>query len=319
MAQTLTRPEVADRGRAADSPKEISKRGWKDVFFRLKAEMKDDQLTFLSGGVAFFTLIALVPAMVALVSIFGLVADPADVQQQVRDSLTSAPTEVRQLVESQLEGITRSSGTGLGIGVAVGVVLALWSASAGMVNLIAALNRVYDENETRKFFKLRATALGLTLGAIVFVAAGALLITLLPEDNVISLIRWPLLAIGFIAGLGIVYRVGPDRRDARWQWVTPGAVFATVLWLLVSIAFSLYTSNFGKYNETYGALGAVVVTMLWLQLTALAILLGAELNAEMEHQTRKDTTTGSPQPMGQRGAEMADTVGPTAEEVKAAS
>ena len=222
-------------------------------------------------------------------------------------------------MESQLEGVTEASGTGLGIGLAVGVALALWSASAGIVNLIAALNRVYDENETRKFLKLRGTALALTLGGVVFVAAGILVITVLPEGGPASLVRWPILAAGFIFGLGVLYRVAPDRQDAQWRWVTPGAVMATVLWVLVSVAFSIYTSNFGKYNETYGALGAIVVTMLWLQLTALAVLLGAELNAEMEHQTRKDTTTGPAKPMGERGATMADTVGETAEQVKAGS
>jgi len=255
--------------------------------------------------------------MVALVSLFGLIADPAEVQQQVSDSLRSAPAEVRDLVASQLEGVTEASGTGLGIGLAVGVALALWSASAGVVNLIAALNRVYDEDESRKFLKLRATALGLTLGGVVFAAAAILVITVLPDSGLVSLVRWPALAAGFILGLGVIYRVGPDREDARWRWVTPGAVLATALWLLVSVAFSIYTSNFGKYNETYGALGAVVVTMLWLQLTALVILLGAELNAELEHQTRKDSTTGPAKPMGERGATMADTVGETAEQVKA--
>ena len=284
---------------------------------RVKAEAKDDQLAFLSGGVAFFALIALVPAMIALVSLFGLVADPAEIQEQVGESLAGAPAEVRELVESQLEGVTQASSAGLGIGLVVGVALALWSASAGIVNLMAALNRVYDEHESRKFFRLRATALGLTLGAIVFVVLAVLAVTVVGDSGVVSILRWPALAIAFILGLAVVYRVGPDRADAGWRWITPGAIAAAVLWILGSLAFSLYTSSFASYNETYGALGAVVITMLWLQLTAFAVLFGAELNAELEHQTVEDSTTGPEEPLGQRGAEMADTVGPTAEQVKA--
>ena len=311
--------EAEDHGRAADAPTDLPARGWKDVLVRVKAEAKDDQLPFLAGGVAFFALIALVPAMIALVSLFGLVADPVDVQEQVTDSLASAPEEVQELVAAQLEDVSRASDTGLGVGLAVGLALALWTASAGITNLIAALNRVYDESESRRFVPLRATALALTVGAVVFVVLAVLALTVLPDlGPVVAVLRWPVLAVGFVVGLGVVYRVGPDRQDARWRWITPGAVLATVLWLLGSLVFSLYTSNFASYNETYGALGAVVITMLWLQLTAFAILVGAELNAELEHQTARDSTTGPDRPLGERGATMADTIGPTAEQVKAA-
>jgi membrane protein len=318
VAEVESAPRAREHGRAAEAPTEIPARGWKDVLLRVKQEAKDDQLTFLAGGVAFFALIALVPALIALVSLFGLIADPADVQQQVSDALAGAPAEVRDLVQTQLHDITQSSSAGLGIGVAVGVAVALWSASAGITNLMAALNRVYDENETRKFVKLRATALGLTLGAVIFVVVAVLAITVLPDGLLISLVRWPAIAVAYILVLAVIYRVGPDRADARWRWITPGAVAATGLMLLGSLAFSLYTSSFAKYNETYGALGAVVITMLWLELTAFAVLFGAELNAELEHQTAEDSTTGPEQPMGERGAEMADTVGATAEELKAA-
>jgi membrane protein len=317
VAEVESDPRAREHGRAAEAPTQIPARGWKDILLRVKAEAKDDQLTFMSGGVAFFALIAMVPALIALVSLFGLIADPAEVQQQVSDSLAGAPAEVRDLVQTQMEDITKSSDTGLGIGVAVGVAVALWAASAGIVNLMAALNRVYDENESRKFFKLRATALGLTLGAIVFVVIAVLAMTVLPEGLLFSLVRWPLLAAGFVVGLAVVYRVGPDRQDAGWRWITPGAVAATVLWLLGSLAFSLYTSSFASYNETYGALGAVVITMLWLELTAFSVLFGAELNAELEHQTAEDSTTGPERPLGERGAAMADSVGPTADELKA--
>lgn len=322
------RAEALDRGRTAESPRQLTLRGWKDVVARIKVGAKHDQLGLLAGGVAFFALIAIVPALVALVSIFGLVADPAEVQAQVRESLGAAPVEVRELVQSQLEGVTSASSTGLGIGVAVGLVLALWSASSGMKNLIGAINTVYDERETRSFVPLRGLAVALTLGAAAFLVVAFLTVTVLPSllaDTslgtvarwAVSILRWPALALAWMAGLAVLYRVGPDRQDAGWRWITPGAIVATVLWLLGSLAFSLYTAGFASYNETYGALGAVVITMLWLQLTAFAILIGAELNAELEHQTAQDSTTGPEQPMGRRGAVMADTIGPTAEQVEA--
>lgn len=294
----------------------------------MKAEAKDDQLVFMAGGVAFFALIATVPAMVALVSLFGLLADPGEVQRQVADNLVAAPREVRQLVVDQLEGVTTSSSTGLGFALAAGVALALWSASSGMKSLLGAINTVYDERESRSFLLLRGLALALTLGAIVFLVGAFLVLTVVPaalEDSALGdvsrwaivILRWPALALAWIAGLAVLYRLGPDRQDAQWRWVTPGAVLATVLWLAGSGLFSLYTSSFASYNETYGALGAIVITMLWLQLTAFAVLLGAELNAELEHQTLEDTTTGVERPLGRRGAVMADTVGPTAEELRA--
>jgi membrane protein len=312
-----------EHGRDAKTPTQIPARGWKDVLHRLKQEAKEDQLPFLAGGVAFFALIALVPAMVALVSLFGLVADPSEVQRQVEDTLAGAPAEVRDLVQSQLEGITQASSTGLGIGLVVGVALALWSASAGVVNLIGAINRVYDEQETRSFIPLRGLAILLTLGAIVMIAGAFLVVTVLPAavaDSsmgaaarwAIAILRWPALAVGFMVGLAVLYRLAPDRQNAGWRWITPGALAATVLWLAGSALFSLYTASFASYNETYGALGAVVITMLWLQLSAFAVLAGAELNAELEHQTAEDSTTGPEQPLGQRGATMADTVGAAA-------
>lgn len=304
--------------------------GWKDVLLRVKTEAKDDQLLFMAGGVAFFALIAIVPALVALVSIFGLVAEPGEVQRQVAVNLAAAPREVRALAVDQLEGVTTASSTGLGIGLVAGVVLALWSASSGMKSLLGAINTVYDERESRSFVPLRGLALLLTLGAILFLAGAFLVLTVVPaalEDSALGdvsrwavvILRWPALALAWIAGLAALYRVGPDRQDAQWRWVTPGAVLATVLWLAGSALFSFYTSSFASYNETYGALGAVVITLLWLQLTAFAILLGAELNAELEHQTLADTTTGEPRPLGRRGAVMADTIGATAQETEAGS
>ena len=319
--------EQEDHGRQAGSPRRVPWRGWKDVLVHVKAEAKDDRVTLLAAGVAFYALLALVPALVALVSLYGLLADPAEVERQVEDVLGATPTEVRELVTSQLRSITEDAGGALGLAAVLGIVIALWSASSGVNNLISAINAAYDEGETRGFVRLRAISLAFTLGAIVFLVSSFLLIAVLPSvlaDTGLgtagrvaaSVLRWVLLLIGMMVGLGVLYRYGPDRNAATWAWISPGAIAATLLWLAGSAAFAVYTANFASYNETYGSLAGIVVAMLWLFLTALAIILGAELNAELERQTVKDTTVGPPQPMGSRDAVAADTLGPTAEEVR---
>lgn len=313
--------EGSDRGRGADAPRRVPARGWKDIAVRTGKEAKADNLVLMAAGVAFFALLALVPALVAIVSIYGLVADPADVSSQIDDALAAAPSEVRELVSSQLRSVTEQSSGGLGLGLALGVALALWSASGGMKQLMTAINEAYDEEETRGFLALRGTALLLTLGAIVFVVAAVGVITAVPallEDTALgsaarvamSLLRWPLLGAGLVVGLAVLYRYGPDRAEPRWTWTAPGTLVAVVLWLVASMAFSVYTSNFSSYGETYGSLGAVVVLMLWLMISAATVIIGAEINAEAEHQTRADTTEGQPRPMGTRDAEVADTLGP---------
>jgi membrane protein len=315
-------------GRTAKQPTQIPKTGWKDVAVRTIADVKGDNATLLSAGVAFYSLLALVPALVALVSIYGLVADPTDVERQVSDLLGAAPREVRELIESQLESVVEGSSGGIGLATIAGIAVALWSASSGMKNLMTAINVAYDEEETRRFLKLRAVSLVLTLGAIVFLVLAFAVVALLPSllagtdlagpsRVVIGVLRWPALALAFAIGLGVVYRYAPNRDNARWQWVSVGALFATVLWIAGSLLFSVYAANFGRYNETYGSLGAIVVVMLWLFLTAFVVILGAEINAETERQTREDTTEGPEKPLGERGATAADTVGPTAEQVRA--
>lgn len=295
---------------------------------RTRAEAKADRITLLSAGVAFYALLALVPALVAAVSIYGLVADPTDVDRQVGSWLGSAPQEVRQLLVQQLQSITERAGTAAGIGVVVGIVVALWSASSGMGHLIEAVNIAYDEEETRGFVARKALALGFTLGAVVFVLAAVGLIAVLPAALAhtglgaagriaAGVARWLLLLVGMLVALAVLYRYAPDRDEPRWRWTSPGAAVATALWLVGSALFAVYTANFARYNETYGSLGAVVVLMLWLFLTSACVILGAELNAETERQTRRDTTEGPERPLGERGAQAADTVGATAEEVRA--
>jgi membrane protein len=259
-----------------------------------------------------------VPGLFAMVSIYGLVADPADVASHVQDLLGTAPQEVREFIEQQLQSVTGSGESAAGVGAVLGVLVALWSASSGMKHLVDALNAAYDEDEGRGFVKVRALSLALTIGAVVFVLFAVGVITVVPAivDGPIALLRWPLLGAAFVGAIAVLYRYAPSRDEPEWRWTTPGALAATVLWLAASGLFSIYVGNFGSYNETYGSLGGVVVVMLWLFLTAAVVLFGAELDAELERQTTHDTTEGQDRPMGERDAYAADTVGPTAEEVK---
>jgi membrane protein len=246
------------------------------------------------------------------------VADPKDISRQVDDSLAAAPVEVRKMISQQLTSIQGSHGGAI-FGVIVGTIIALWSASSGLNHLIDAINIAYDEEETRGFIRRRGLALLFTAGAILFMLLAIGGIAVVPAiaraadigvagSVLVQVTRWVVLLGGLLAGLAVLYRWAPDRADARWAWASPGAIAAAVGWLLASVLFSVYVANFGSYNETYGSLGAIVVVLLWLYLTALMIILGAELNCELERQTAVDTTKGRPRPLGQRGAFAADTV-----------
>jgi membrane protein len=320
-------PDQHGRGREAEAPTQIPHRGWWDVLMRTKAEVRRDNVALLAAGIAFYALLALVPALVAVVSIYGLAANPADIARHVGDVLGAAPEEVRDLVVQQLRSITEGDSSKAGWGVLIGIAIALWSASSGTKHAIEAVNAAYDEEETRGFIKLRFLSLVLTLGAVLFFLVAMALVAFLPAaldrtslpsalQLLINIARWPLLALGVLVALAIFYRYAPDRDEPRWRWVSAGAVVASLLWLAGSVGFAFYAANFGRYNETYGSLGAIVVVMLWLFLSAFAMLLGAELNAELERQTRKDSTDGRPQPLGRRQAYAADTVGETASEVR---
>lgn len=314
------RRDERGRGRDAARPTEVPARGWKDVAVRVKSQMKVDDVPLLAAGVAFFALLALVPALVALVSVYGLVADPEGIERDVDDLLAAAPQEVRDLMTTQMSSIVESSPSGLRLGAIVGLAVALWSASSGVKHLIGAVNLAYDEDETRGFIKLRGLALALTLVGVVGLAAAVAGLIVFPEllsdegaeavfRAVILVVRWPLLAALGLVALAVIYRYAPDRDAPRWRWVSAGAVLAVVVWVVASVLFSLYTANLGQYNETYGTLGAVVVVMLWLYITAYVVIVGAELNAELERQTVVDTTVGPGRKLGRRGAYAADTLG----------
>ncbi len=304
-------------GADADKPTEIPRRGWWQVVRRAWREAKSDQVPLLAAGVAFYSFLALFPAMIAAVMLYGLVRDPADVQRQVDELSATLPSDAASLLTTQLEALTTTSSSSLGLGLIISLVLALWSASGGVGNVMTAVNLAYDEEETRGFVKRKALALGLTLGAIVFVVVAVGMVAVAPAvlDNLVGAgpLRWALevarwlgLLVAMSVALGVLYKLAPDRDAPKFRWVSIGSVVATVLWLLASLGFSLYVDNFGSYNKTYGALAGVVVLLLWLWLTMYVVLLGAEVNAEAEQQTAEDTTVGPERPMGQRGAVKAD-------------
>lgn len=307
-------------GRSAESPTDIPAKGWKDVAKRVWAEMKENHTQLLASGVAFWAFSSIFPAMIAAISIYGLVVEPEEVAQRVEDLAAGLPADAKTLLTEQLEGLTSTSGSALGIGLIISVATALWAASAGMGNLMEAINAVYEESDDRNFAKKKGVSLLLTVGAIAFLGVAIAAIAAVPAvleavgiggaaKTLLSLAVWPILGAGFVAGLGILYRFAPDRDDAEWRWVTPGALVATVLWVVASLAFQFYTANFGSYDETYGALAAVVILLLWLMISALCVLIGAHINAEMEAQTARDTTVDKERPMGQRGAYKADNLG----------
>ena len=243
------------------------------------ARMKADNVSLLASAVAFWAMLALVPALVALVSLYGLVADPADIERQVTESTQALPVEAQRLIVTQLQAVVDAPAAGLGTGLIIGLAVALWAASAGMRTLTTAIGVVYgDQAGDRGAVAERGRALALTLGAVAFVAASVAVIALVPADNpVVWVLRWPLLGGGLVLAIGVLYRLGPASRPAQ-RLLTPGAVTAAVLCVVVSLLFSIYTSTFGSYNETYGSLAAVIILLLWLQLTAMTVLVGAELN-----------------------------------------
>jgi membrane protein len=315
-----------ERGRQATRPREVPPRGWLDVLKRTRKGIRDTNASIIAAGVAFYAFLALVPALIAVVAIYGLVANPADVKDQITSFTSAAPHDAQRLLSNQLSSITRGAGGGTGIAAAIAIGAALWSASSGIAALNTGLTVVNRENETRGMLKRRLLALVLTLFAVVGVLVMLALVVALPSlldsadisgigRTALEVARWPLLAIFLLDGLAVIYRYGPQRRRPMWRWVTPGAVVAMIVGLVASIGFSIYVSLLGNYNKTYGALGAIIVVLLWLYLMAFAVLFGAALNAELEHQTTRDTTAGDERPMGQRGAHVADTVGPTRKEL----
>jgi membrane protein len=305
------------RGRLARSPHEIPPRGWADILWRTWREFNKDQITAVAGGVTFFGLLALFPGLAAFVSLYGLFADFHDAVSHVEALAMVAPHDAVVFIGAQMIRLAEARPSTLSLAFAVSLALSLWSASAGVRALFNGLNVAYGEQEKRSYARRVAITLVFTLGALAFllVCVGALVAVplLLPVVTAaapwLDLLRWPALLVLTTLGLAVVYRYGPSREHARWRWITWGSAIAALLWLGASLAFSWYMSNLAHYDRTYGSFGAAAGAMTWAWMSVVIVLFGAELNAEIEHQTAVDSTTGPPKPLGLRGARMADTVG----------
>ena len=319
------RARQTGRGREAESPRQVPAAGWKDTAWRIWQSIGDDHISLVAAGTAFFGLLAIFPALTAFVSIYGLVADPATVQSQIEAMRGVVPAAAIEIIESQLTRIVEQSGTTHGLTFIIGLAAALWSANAGMKSLFEAMNVAYDEGEERGFFRLNLVSMGLTMGAIIVLVLFLGAIAVVPAviatvglDGAIgwlvALLPWPVILILGGLALAVLYRFGPSREPAQWRWVTPGSALATIGLIVASIALSFYFANFANYNETYGSLGAVIGLMVWFWVSAMVVLIGAEVNAELEHQTAEDTTTGYEKPLHRRGATKADRVGRIADE-----
>ena len=307
-------------GAEAERPQDIPRRGWLQILKRSWAQTTEDQIPLIGAGVAFFGFLALFPSLIALVLAYGLFADPSTIATQINSLGSALPTEVKDLIVTQLTEQSQRTGA-LSVTVIISLLLALWSASGGVANLVLAINTAYDETDDRPIVKKRLLALALTLGAIVFMIVLVTLIAVLPIvfsifDGgplrwLVQVVRWVLIAVLIMIALAVLYRVAPDRDAPKMRWASPGAIVATLLWLIVSLGFSLYVTLFASYAKTYGALAGIVVLLMWLWLTSYALLFGAEINAEAEQQTIKDSTVGPAKPLGQRGAVAADSRPPT--------
>jgi len=320
-ALQFVRAAQPGRGRNAETPVRVPWRGWKDILWRTWQQISEDRLLLIAGGVVFYGLLATVPAITALVSMYGLFASAGNLSAQLNFLADVMPSGAYQIISEQVVRIAGHADGKLTLAFVVGLGIALWSANAGMKAIFDALNIVYDEDEKRGLVMLNLMALIFTLAAIVVLILMLGAVVLLPlvlsfigfaaeqQAGWLPLARWPVLFALVAFGLSVLYRYGPSRRAAKWRWLTVGSVFAAITWIAVSGAFSWYLSRFADYNATYGSLGAVIGLMMWMWISTSVVLIGAELNSEIEHQTARDSTVGPAKPIGTRGAVMADTVG----------
>lgn len=308
------------RGRHATGPRQIPIRGWKDVLWRTASEVVEDRVTLIGAGVTYYLLLASFPALGVLVSLYGFVFNPADLGKQIGFLSMVLPPGAFDLVLGQLSTLTSQKASTLSIAFLISFAVALWSANNGVKALFDAMNVAYGEEEKRSFVKLNLLSLGFTLGtivlAVVLIAAIGVvpaLFALLSLDSwaemFAAVARWPVVLVIVWAATIVIYRFGPSREKAKLRWLSWGAGISAVVWMVTSIAFSYYLQNFGHYNITYGTLGALIGFMVWTWISVCILIVGAELDAELEHQTLCDSTTGPPLPIGERGAVMADTVG----------
>jgi membrane protein len=308
------------RGRHATTPVHIPLKGWKDIVWRTYEQIGEDRLLAVAAGVVFYGLLALFPAITALVSSYALFVDPKSINDHLSFLSPFLPAGTFSIVQDQVNRVLSKGDMKLGGAFALSLVLALWSANGGMKAIIDALNVVYDEKEKRGFVKLNAVSLTFTIASVVAILTAGALVIVAPvalqtigmgalTELLLKFGRWPALAIMLLLALAILYRYAPSRRSPKWRWISVGSVVATLTWMIGSGLLSYYLSNFGHYDATYGSLGAAIALMIWMWMSTIVILFGAELNSEIERQTIADSTTGPPKALGDRNATMADTVG----------
>jgi membrane protein len=320
----LTSDKVAvdqdPHGRDASSPLAVPAKGWKEVLQRAWREAGDDNVGIVAAGVAFYGFLALVPLLGAIVLSYGLIAEPATVLRNMKNLTSVMPADAAKLIGEQLMNVVNTSGSKKGLGLVLALALALFGARNGAGSIITALNIAYEEKEARNFVRLNLLALAMTLAAVLVAVIAMIAITALGHLETLfpnapgfllvagKVLSYLLVVLGGAAGAATLYRYGPSRDEARWVWLTPGSIGASVLWLTLTLGFGFYVAKFGNYNATYGSLGTVVVMLTWLYLSSYVLLLGAEVNSELEQQTERDTTVGPEQALGTRRAKAADTV-----------
>jgi len=312
-----------DRGRHAERPTQIPARGWWDVAWRAAKRFSDDNVTLVAGGLAMYALLSVFPALAATVSIYGMFATPSDVIQQMSTFSGVLPPGVWDIFNTELQSIAKTGQTTLTFAAVLGTAVALWSARSAMSSLMTATNIAYRERESRGFIEQSLLSLAFTLGAVLGFLVMLTLGVAIPlalsafgaadwTKAAVSVLRLLLLWAVMVIGFAVLYRYAPARQHARWRWVFPGSLFGATLWMMASGVFAFYVTNFAGYAKTYGALGGVVVLLMWFFISSIVVVLGAQVNAESERQTTKDTTDLRGAPMGERGAFAADTIGPEA-------
>jgi membrane protein len=315
-----TAPNADRHGRNANAPSEIPAAGWRDVMWRVYEEVLADRVTLIAAGVTYYVVLAIFPGMGVLVSIYGFVTDPSDLGKQMVFLSDFLPSGAFDLLLPQLEALAHKGPSELSFAFGASLLIAFWSATSGIKALFDAMNVAYGEAEKRSLLKLNLLAFGFTLAAIVVLVLLIVTVGVVPAilkllyldqwtEILASIARWPFVLLVTGAATIVIYRYGPSRENAKLRWLTWGAAFSTFAWAVATALFSIYLLNFANYNATYGTLGALVAFMIWIWFSIVILIVGAELNAELEHQTRRDSTTGPPLPMGERGAVMADTLG----------
>lgn len=306
-------------GRRATQPSDIPWRGWRQVIRRTYLEIISDRISLVAAGCAFYATLALFPAITMLISVYGLVFDPTTVEPQLQVVRELLPPAAFSLIAERVHTLVSQEKASLGFSLLISTVIALWSSATGTKSMLSALNMAYEERESRSFLRFQATGLIMTVCGILGAVLALIILVFLPvaiefvgldaySKAVVRAASGVMLIVFVMTSLSLLYHFGPSRRSAKWHWVTPGSFIATVLWLVASILFSLYVGHIASYDASYGPAGAIAGVMMWFWVSAYAVLLGAELNAELELQTSEDTTTGPPKPVGQRGAFVADHV-----------